>query len=356
MRRARHHTAFRWFASLVTASLVLLMVACFSPAATPVGSEPSPPAADSVPSSTPVQDDSVLLPTPLSLDDDGERMDIADFSTPLSGVNDFLYQLQDIDLRAVGATAYDLVIMDYSSNGEDDGEFSQEQIRALKHSHGGAKIVLAYMSIGEAEDYRFYWREEWDDNEPSWLDAENTNWPGNYKVRFWDTDWQSIVLQYADRILAAGFDGVYLDIIDAYEYFADRGRVTAAQDMADFVAAIASHVRVRDPDFYIFPQNAPELASQTIGYLDTIDGIGQEDIYFGYEADSEATEPTLTLRLEQHLDYIRDAGKLVLTIDYTNQAAQVRKAYARAQAKRYVPFTTVRDSDQLVINPGYEPD
>ena len=75
------------------------------------------------------------------------------------------------------------------------------------------------MSIGEAEDYRFYWREEWDDSGPSWLDVENADWPGNYKVRFWDSGWQSIMLQYADRILAAGFDGVYLDIIDAYEVF-----------------------------------------------------------------------------------------------------------------------------------------
>ena len=90
--------------------------------------------------------------------------------------------------------------------------------------------------------------------------------------------------------------------------------------------------------------------------MNTIDGIGQEDIYYGYEADGEATDPALTLELEQHQDYIGDAGKLVLTIDYTSQAAQVGQAYARAQAKRYVPFATVLGLDRLVINPGYEPD
>ena len=279
---------------------------------------------------TPVQIDSVQLTIPVSPGDDGQGIDTLDSSNSLSGVNDFLYQLQDIDLRAIGRSAYDLVIIDYSSNGGEDGEFSQEQIRALQHSPGGPKIVLAYLSIGEAEDYRFYWHREWDDNEPSWLEAENLDWPGNYKVRYWDQVWRSIVLQYADRVLASGFDGVYLDILDAYEYFADRGRVTAAQDMADLVAAIASYARARDPGFYIFPQNAPELASETIGYLDTIDGIGQEDIYFGYEADGKATDPPLTLELEHHLDYIRDAGNLVLTIDYTTQAYQVGEAYARA--------------------------
>ena len=83
------------------------------------------------------------------------------------------------------------------------------------------------MSIGEAEDYRYYWREDWVAEPPSWLADENPDWPGNYKVRYWDTDWQSIIYgtgdSYLGQILAAGFDGVYLDIIDAFEYFEEYG-------------------------------------------------------------------------------------------------------------------------------------
>ena len=352
----RRRSLYRWSAPAVIVSLVLLSIACSSPSATVVGFSPSPPTPELAPSLTPAQIVSAQLSTPVSPGDDNQGIDSPDSSIPLSGVNDFLYQLQDIDLRAIGNSAYDLVIMDCSSNGGENGEFSQEQIRALKRSPGGPQIVLAYLSIGEAEDYRFYWRSEWEDNEPPWLEVENPDWPGNYKVRYWDQVWRSIVFQYADRVLASGFDGVYLDILDAYEYFADRGRVTAAQDMADLVAAIASYVRARNPGFYIFPQNAPELASKTIGYLNSIDGIGQEDIYFGYEADGKATDPAITLELERHLDYIRNAGKLVLTIDYTTQASQVGEAYGSARAKRYVPFSTVRDLDRLQINPGYEPD
>jgi len=79
------------------------------------------------------------------------------------------------------------------------------------------------MSIGEAEDYRYYWKAEWKTNPPSWLAEENPNWPGNYKVRYWNEDWQNIIYgnndSYLRKILDAGFDGVYLDIIDAFEYF-----------------------------------------------------------------------------------------------------------------------------------------
>ncbi len=54
-------------------------------------------------------------------------------------------------------------------------------------------------------------------------EPENPNWPGNYKVRYWDPEWQAIIFEYEDKILNAGFDGVYLNIIDAFEYWEDNG-------------------------------------------------------------------------------------------------------------------------------------
>ncbi|MFK5973518.1 MAG: endo alpha-1,4 polygalactosaminidase [Flavobacteriaceae bacterium] len=79
------------------------------------------------------------------------------------------------------------------------------------------------MSIGEAEDYRYYWQSEWNTNKPDWLEVVNPDWPGNFKVKYWNTEWKALILgdknAYLDKIIAADFDGVYLDIIDAFEYF-----------------------------------------------------------------------------------------------------------------------------------------
>ncbi len=81
------------------------------------------------------------------------------------------------------------------------------------------------MSIGEAEDYRYYWKSTWNSNPPSWVERENPDWEGNYKIRYWDPRWKAIISgnddSYLKKILDAGFDGVYLDIIDAFEYFED---------------------------------------------------------------------------------------------------------------------------------------
>lgn len=52
---------------------------------------------------------------------------------------------------------------------------------------------------------------------------ENPRWKGNCVVKYWDADWQKIITGndglYQKKILDAGFDSVYLDIINAFEYF-----------------------------------------------------------------------------------------------------------------------------------------
>lgn len=284
------------------------------------------------------------------------RPELGARASRLQAVNNFLYQLQNIDLNAIGHTAYDLVVLDYSADGSDERAFTREQITWLRHSPGGEKIVLAYMSIGEAEDYRFYWRPARRVKPPLWLDAANPDWPGNYKVRYWDPEWQAIILAYTDKLVNAGFDGAYLDLVDAYEYFAEQGRKTAAHEMRNFVEAIAAHARRRDPDFYIFPQNGAELARLMPSYLEVVDGIGQEDTYYGYERDDSMTPAGTTRELEQLLDLFKAAGKLVLTIDYATTPTHVNDAYAKSRAKGYVPFVTVRDLDRLTINTGHELD
>jgi len=280
----------------------------------------------------------------------------------------FLYQLQDLDLEAIGQTGYDLIVMDYSATGPDQTAFSAGQIAALKNSSGGPKIVLAYLSIGEAETYRFYWQPAWDrDNNgqpdagaPAWLDEVNPDWAGNYKVHYWDPGWQAIIYgnpgSYLDKIIAAGFDGVYLDLIDAYDDYQEQGRDSAAQEMVDFVIDLAGYARAQRPGFLIFPQNAAELAAHFPQYLAAVDGIGQEEIYYGYPDDGDPSPPDFLAEVEPELDRFVEAGKTVLLTAYTTDPAQIDEQYARARAQGYIPFATVRALDQLTINSGHEPE
>lgn len=149
----------------------------------------------------------------------------------ISQAQNFLYLINGEDFETlhdfvsvISQTNYDVLIIDLFHNGQMLSKTQIEQL-AVKHN-GGRRLVFCYMSIGEAEKYRYYWNEQWTKEFPKWLEKENPHWEGNYKVQYWDQEWQNIIYgksdSYLDRILEAGFDGVYLDIVDAFEYFEEN--------------------------------------------------------------------------------------------------------------------------------------
>ena len=137
-------------------------------------------------------------------------------------INPDAYNSKQAYVDALKSTNYDVLIIDLFYN--DGSTLTKSDIEALKiKANGKSRLVIAYMSIGEAEDYRYYWIEEWSVTSPSWLVKENPNWIGNYKVKYWYEEWQDIIYgnndSYLYKIIDANFDGVYLDIIDGFEYF-----------------------------------------------------------------------------------------------------------------------------------------
>ncbi|MBN2441255.1 MAG: endo alpha-1,4 polygalactosaminidase [Spirochaetales bacterium] len=131
------------------------------------------------------------------------------------------YDTKEEFVTALAGTNYDLFIIDLFF---DEDPLTPADISALQtKANGGTRLVLCYMSIGEAEDYRYYWQLSWYINPPDWLLDENPEWEGNYKVKYWNPEWQALIFgndtSYLKMILDAGFDGVYLDIIEAFEYF-----------------------------------------------------------------------------------------------------------------------------------------
>lgn len=124
-------------------------------------------------------------------------------------------------LDALAATNYDLLIVDlyYGERPLTPVETS----RLKRKANGGRRLVLSYMSVGEAADYRPYWKKEWERRRPHWLAEPNPEWPGSYKARYWMQEWHDLLYgsadAYLDRIIAAGFDGAFLDVMDAWQYF-----------------------------------------------------------------------------------------------------------------------------------------
>jgi len=162
----------------------------------------------------------------------------------LPAVSSWGYVLQGhdgrpLDVDALAASKAGLLVVEPSVG---DRPMSAEEVARLRGA--ASRPVLAYLSIGEAESYRPYWRAEWtrEAGRPTFLGPENPDWKGNFKVRYWQPEWQAIIHARLAELVATGFDGVYLDIIDAYEFWGPGGpkseRKSAADDMIAFVLAL----------------------------------------------------------------------------------------------------------------------
>lgn len=127
-------------------------------------------------------------------------------------------------LKSLGNTEYDVIVVDLYY---DNASLTKEDVQSLQEKpQGGRRMIVAYMSVGEAADYRPYWKKEWNQTRPNWIRGANTAWPGSYKVQYWSPQWKHVLYgsdnAYLDQIMNAGFDGVFLDVIDAWQYFVKK--------------------------------------------------------------------------------------------------------------------------------------
>ena len=236
------------------------------------------------------------------------------------------YQLQSLDEKGFAALFYDVLVMDYTKSGDGGTPFTPAELDKIRvKPNGGKRILLSYLSVGEAESYRAYWKPEWKARKPSWISHENKDWAGNYIIRFWDAQWRQIIYDSADsylaRIIAAGFDGVYLDRVDVYAEL-EKENSNARADMIGFVRALSAKAKTLKRDFQVVVQNAEELATSD-PFLAAIDGIAKEDLLYGIDHKASRNSQSTINEAVRHLKTARDHGKAVFVVEYLSRPDQV---------------------------------
>lgn len=208
-----------------------------------------------------------------------------------------------------------------------DTRWSKKDIAEIRSGMPRRKVV-AYLSIGEAEIYRNYWQRSWcnPDTKPDYILEENPNWAGNYKVKYWREEWKRIIFTELENIVQAGFDGIFLDIVDAFEYFeadGDEGYTdykvnnetgnSYRSDMIEFVKQLRKRLdTLGKTDYLIIPQNGSQLLESQV-YQDTISMQALEDLF----TVNDKKQP------KEHSDYIlsfleslKNNGKGVIVTEY----------------------------------------
>lgn len=306
------------------------------------------------------------------------------------------YRLQglngaDLDLAALGSDQSGLYVVDFARDGTVPEMFSAEQVAALKGTGATGSVAAAYMSIGEASDFRSFWNPAWTSNghatggvtarTPAWLGPVNPEWPESRKVRYWDEAWQQIIFNDAhtgwlDRIVGQGFDAAYLDIVDAYYYWAREvpaaarragdpatgDEAEAARRMIDFVVDMTAHARTTNPDFFVILQNGefildalnaadPADATRKAALLDAVGGIAVEDVYCpGGKPENNALRPDEARIGVLQRDFLAN-GIAVFAVDYISDPV-ARALFAReAAADGFIPLAAPSRDLDLAATP-----
>jgi cysteinyl-tRNA synthetase len=250
----------------------------------------------------------------------------------------------------IAASPFDLVVIDSEQfPQEKEVPLTREEVERMKiKPDGSRRLVIAYFSVGEAENYRYYWKPEWNRQKPSWVGKENKQWGGNFLVQYWDPTWQSIIMggpkSFADQVIESGFDGFYIDRVDAYYYYGDTNE--KRNQMADFIIKLANYIRSKKPDALILAQNAEELLDRS-AYVKAIDGIAKEDLVYGISHTEKLNPADDISHSSKLLTSAKKAGKAIFVIEYLTKPEFISAAKAKTNELGFVLYVGPRGLAEL---------
>jgi cysteinyl-tRNA synthetase len=304
---------------------------------------------------------------------------------PLSEVKSWGYQIQGLEyperLNRLAAAGFDMVVVEPMTTMDEyvyfDARGMVDRLASTPASLPGHRtVVLAYVDIGQAEEWRSYFTDDWSPptllrgGSPDFMAGlDPDGWVGNYPVAYWDPRWKEIMIYGAESVLNTvlelGFDGIYMDWVEAYDDdrvigMADDAGVSAPEEMVRFIGEIREYAHGENPDFLVVPQNAPYLVEEADGYLDVIDAIAVEDLSYSGDGDvrweSGRSGDIETERgmcewcrgdITRVLGIYRGAGLPVFTVDYCVDPENAREAIRYSLSNGFVPFVSRTPLDRL---------
>jgi hypothetical protein len=242
----------------------------------------------------------------------------------LAGVEEFAFALGvdvDSDAQVARLAPYDLVVV--------DGELTAA--RRVAELRAGGSIVLGYLSVGTIEPFRSWYRML----KPFRLPDRFEEFDEDYARVSARGFRRAIANRIAPKLLAKGFDGLFLDNVDMVE-----GHPKQRSGMRRLVRRLAGLVHARGG--LLFAQNG----ERSIGpLLAALDGWNREDVTWTYSFKRRAyvhRPPGEVDAAKAALARISSEGLLVTASDYTaaGDLAAEQEAVANACAAGAIPFVS----------------
>ncbi len=218
-------------------------------------------------------------------------------------------------------------------------EVNASLVAALK---ARGALVLAYINVGYAEEWRSYWPSI--ASEP-WV-HEQTPYEGEHFIKYWRPRWLSIVVSLAREYLDQGFQGVYLDNVDAAVILEEMRPSWAAgvdprEAMIGLICNVSAQVKSLEPDakVYVNIGSAVDMLYDE-KLLSSIDGVLREELWYTLADNGTVVpqDPAETREALSALLYARSHGKAVIVADPVADAAMALELCRKAWSYDFIPL------------------
>ena len=212
------------------------------------------------------------------------------------------------------------------------------------------RLLIGYLSLGEAEEFRDYWEEI---AEEDWVLFENPNWKADHLIDPRSSAWRKLVVKtIARHISDFGYDGFMLDTLDTAEMLLEldqTGFAGVREGMADIIQAL----RRKFPDKIIIANRGLQIIPLA---AEALDGVLVEDVRSMYDFKQKASR-RLTPHEQEWIDNqllnISLLGLPVFALDYVDppDPPLANAVFAELKQAGFHPF--ISTVDLMHYNPPY---
>ncbi|MFO0390136.1 MAG: endo alpha-1,4 polygalactosaminidase [Alphaproteobacteria bacterium] len=245
-------------------------------------------------------------------------------------------------LPAESFASFDMVVLDATYDAP---------VAALKAQ---GKTVLGYLSLGEAENYRPYYKKL---KAKKLLLEANPEWKGHYIIDIRNPQWGKIVAEeLIPEILAKGFDGIMFDTIDSPLHLAIQKK-DKYQGMNEAAVKLLCDIRGAHPNVTLMLNRGFDVLTQAAPCIDML------------LAESTRTDLQLSGKKKPKLlseeDYRWYVSKMkeaqaiapalkIYSLDYwpIKDMEGVAKIYAEQRANGFIPYVSTIDLQQVYTEPN----
>ncbi|MBX0312616.1 MAG: endo alpha-1,4 polygalactosaminidase [Sulfurihydrogenibium sp.] len=222
----------------------------------------------------------------------------------------------------------------------DPDNFSFEKLKEKYYIKNKKAKLFAYVSVGEIEPYRKYYKEI----DKSWIIGENKDWK-TYIADIRKKEYREFLINKVLKNLSQ-YDGFFFDTLDSYQIAL---KPSEYKDYENALAEFIIQVKKTFPDKKIILNRGFEVVPQVKDY---IDAVVAESLFYGLDTKTmkyKKMKEEDTRWLLNKLNEIKNLGVKVIVIDYVDpknkklQKEVAKKIYENG----FIPYVTDKDLKTL---------